>query len=298
MPTIRTIIIMLALVLSHNVLRAQNTELKKDSGYVAIAEGGRMYWEAYGEGTPLILVHGHTLDRRMWRQQIPVFAQHYRVITPDMRGYGKSSRQQDGMHVTHVDDLITLMDSLHIDKAHIVGLSMGGFITSEMLALHPERMITCTLASGNLRNRKGPSEPMDSVELAESAKGIQEVLRQGVDNWKKEWIEKLITGGGSNAESIREELTAMVGDWDAFQITHHELRLYYANDALPVLKEKCPAVPTMYLSGENEHKKRSSQLKYTPNWSFVVIPDCGHMSNMEQPGVFNHVVLKFLKGTE
>ncbi len=286
------------MALAFAIGHAQETELKKDSGYVAIVEGGKMYWEAYGSGTPLILLHGHTLDRRMWRQQIAYFAKEYRVITPDMRGYGRSSKQKDGMNVTHVDDLLTLMDSLHIGKAHIVGLSMGGFITSEVLALRPERMITCTLASGNLRNRKGPSEPMDDAERAESERNIKAVLNKGIDNWKKEWIEQLVGGGGSKAENIRKDVTMMVTDWDAFQITHHELRLYYANDALPILKYKCPDVPTLYLSGENEHKRMSSQLKYTPNWTFTVIPDCGHMSNMEQPDEFNRIVLSFIKDHE
>ena len=58
------------------------------------------------------------------------------------------------------------MDSLQIDKAHIVGLSMGGFVAGDMVALHPERMLSCTMASGMIRNSPGPSEPMDSLATA------------------------------------------------------------------------------------------------------------------------------------
>lgn len=283
-------------------LKAQNQNafetqiaLPKDSGYVNIAEGGKMYWESYGDGYPLVLVHGHTLDRRMWREQIPVFSKKFKVIVPDMRGYGRSTKQGEGMKVTHMDDLITLIDSLHIKKAHFVGLSMGGFIVSDLVALHPERLKTCILASGNLRSVKGPSEPMDSTETAESTENILHVLAEGVDKWKEDWIEKLVKGGGSNAENIRTELSKMIYDWDAWQITHHELRLYYAREALPVLKETCPQVPTLFLSGENEHKRRSSIMNYFPNSEFSVLPDCGHMSNMEQPELFNKTVLDFIE---
>lgn len=279
-------------------LTINSQELYKDSGYVDVPEGGKLYYEAYGKGTPMILIHGHTLDRRMWRQQIPRFAKRFRVITPDMRGYGRSSRQHEDQTATHVDDLIALMDALGLSKAHVVGLSMGGFIASDMLAMYPERMITCVLASGNLRSVKGPSEPVDEAERAESDAKIREVLEMGIDKWKRDWIDKLIKGGGSKAEGIRSELTAIINDWDAWQLVNHEPRLYYAREALPVLQEKMPEVPTLFLSGEMEHKKPASLMKYIPNSEFEVILDCGHMSNMEQPDKFNKAVITFIERNE
>ncbi|MBQ5638389.1 MAG: alpha/beta hydrolase, partial [Alistipes sp.] len=64
----------------------------RQRGYVAVDEG-RLYYEISGEGsTPLIFVHGHSLDRRMWREQVRFFEQHYRVIVYDARGYGRSSK--------------------------------------------------------------------------------------------------------------------------------------------------------------------------------------------------------------
>jgi len=270
-------------------------EVCKDSGYVALIENGYMYYEAYGEGEPLIFVHGHTLDRRMWKAQIMAFAKRYRVYTPDMRGYGRSSRLHENQHTTHVDDLITFMDSLHISKAHVIGLSMGGFITADMVAMYPERLLTCVMASGSLRSVKGPSEPIDSVELAESDAAIQKVLDTGIDRWRKDWIEKLIKGGGTKAETIRADLTQMVYDWDAFHLVHHEPRLYYAREASSRLKARRPDVPALFLSGEYEHKKPSSMMKSLPCSEFQVLPDCGHMNNMEQPELFNQAILDFLR---
>lgn len=287
----RTLLSLIALAIS---LFSDAQSLQKDSGFVSVPHDGKIYYEAYGEGEPFILLHGHTLDRRMWRPQIEAFAKKYRVITPDMRGYGRSSRQYEGLNTTHADDLVAFMDSLKITKAHILGLSMGGFISADMVCMYPERMLSCVMASGSLRSRKGPSEPMDSLEAAESSAAIQKVLNQGIDNWRKEWIEQLVKGGGSNAENIRKDLTQMIYDWDAWQLVHHELRIFYAREALPILQKKCPSVPCLFLSGENEHKKRPGMMKYLPNSDFQVLPDCGHMNNMEQPELFNKAILNFL----
>lgn len=268
----------------------------RESGYVPVSGGGRIYYESYGEGVPVILLHGHTLDRRMWTGQLKDFAARYRVVVPDFRGYGKSSSQKEGMKFTHVDDLVTLMDSLRIDKAHIVGLSMGGFIAGDMVGMYPERMLSCVMCSGAMKtNYKSPSEPMTAEELERKRASIADVQALGVDRWKYEWIDKLVYGGGSQAGRIRPAVTEMVMDWDGFQLTHIESRLYYGHEAFDRLKSRRPSVPTMYLSGETEHKGRMKMLDYLPDSRQVELPDCGHMSNMERPELFNRTVLDFLR---
>ena len=81
---------------------------------------GSLYYEEAGTGAPVIFVHGHSLDHRMWDEQFSVLAKKYRVIRYDLRGYGISSSQTEDYQFTHAGDLVTLMDSLHIKKAHIV----------------------------------------------------------------------------------------------------------------------------------------------------------------------------------
>lgn len=258
-----------------------------ERGYVTMSHGGRMYYEAEGEGEPILFLHGHTLDMRMWEPQLEAFKHDYRVIRVDFCGYGHSSDQEEGVQFTYVDDVVTLMDSLHLDRVHLVGLSMGSFVASEMVALHSDRLITALLASGNIRKRKGPSEPMDSIESAARDVEIAAIREQGVDNWKHDWIEQLITGGGSNSESIRESLTQQVMDWNGWQLLHKEARLYYGYEAWDSLKARQPELPVLILSGEQEHKGKNPMLPYLPNGRQVIIPDCGHMSNMERAEEFN-----------
>ena len=131
---------------------------KTESGYIPSSGGASLYYEMKGSGPEtLIFLHGHSLDTRMWNAQFDVFAKEYRVVRFDFRGYGKSSQQREDFQFTHLDDVITLMDSLRIEKAHIVGLSMGSFVAGDMLALAPQRMLSCVMASGGIHPSKGPA---------------------------------------------------------------------------------------------------------------------------------------------
>ena len=102
---------------------------------IPIADGGVMYYEETGSGEPVLLLHGHTLDRRMWDGQVEYLKESFRLIVPDMRGYGKTTDPREGYQFTHMDDILTLMDSLHIEKAHVVGLSMGAYVAGDMQSL-------------------------------------------------------------------------------------------------------------------------------------------------------------------
>ena len=86
----------------------------------------KLYYEELGEGEPLILLHAHTVDRRMWDDVFFKLAKKYRVIRYDLRGYGKSDMPEVGFGFLQADDLCNFMDALHIKKAHLAGLSLGG----------------------------------------------------------------------------------------------------------------------------------------------------------------------------
>ena len=263
------------------------------SGYIPVSDGGQIYYESVGEGTPVVLLHGHTLDLRMWDPQVqPLLDAGYRVIRPEMRGYGHSSKQVPGQQFTHLDDMMTVLDSLHLDKVHVVGLSMGSFVASEMVAMHADRLLTATLASGNIRNMPGPSTPFDSLELARKDSVIAANVALGIDRWKADWIDRLVKGGGSNSESIRASVTAQVNDWDGWQLFNREMRNYYGYEAWDTLRARQPQLPVLILSGIKEGKGKNPMLQYLPNSRQVIIDDCGHMSNMEKPDEFTRLILE------
>src|SRR5689334_13901882 len=88
----------------------------------AEVNGTQLYYEMAGQGEPLVLIHGRLLHSGQWDEQFLEFAQHYRVIRHDVRGFGKSRMRDSG---SDVEDLRALLDYLHIDHAHLLGLSMG-----------------------------------------------------------------------------------------------------------------------------------------------------------------------------
>lgn len=259
---------------------------------------GSLYYEEAGSGVPLILIHGHSLDRRMWDEQFAEFARHYRVIRYDLRGYGKSSSQTEDFQFTHAEDLIVLMDSLHISQAHLVGLSLGGEVGADMLGWFPERVKSAVLASGNARLSAGPSQPMTAAEHKRYNEKIARNQAMGVDALKRRWFNQLMKMGGSCRERMRVPLWQMIDGWDAWQSFHKEVRTVAAMDAFVQLKKNRPRIPVLILEGRapgNWYSSHPEMLKYLPNGRLHVIPDCGHMLNMERPAEFNKVVLDFLR---
>ena len=269
------------------------------SGYVPISGKSKMYYEQKGEGEPVIFLHGHSLDTRMWDPQWEVFAKKYHVIRLDFRGYGKSSDQIEDFQFTHVDDLIELMNYLKIEKAHIIGLSMGSKVAGDMLAMYPERMLSCTMCSASIHGAPGPSTPITEEERAQREKEIEDLKKKGIDNYKKEWHKMLMSSGGSQREKMSLPLYHMIKDWSVWQQLHREIRCYYGNEAWDELKRKGTVdVPTLLVRGENDVKYKNrvmSELKCLPNGLYVIVKDCGHMLNMDRVDEFNELVLNFLE---
>ncbi|MBR4226623.1 MAG: alpha/beta hydrolase [Candidatus Methanomethylophilaceae archaeon] len=110
--------------------------------------GIRMHYEEEGEGTPVVLVTGFSGDTTFFKQLIPELSQRYRVIVFDNRGAGTTEYGKDDIDCQDlVDDVLALMDHLHVFRAHMLGWSMGGHIAQEFAIQHPERLLTLTLVS-------------------------------------------------------------------------------------------------------------------------------------------------------
>lgn len=267
---------------------------------VAIVHGAGLAWEAAGQGEPLILLHGHSFDRRMWDPQFAELAAKYRVIRYDLRGYGLSDMPVEGRDFNHADDLSGLMNALGIPKAHIVGLSLGGFVGLDFLALHPDRALTVTIASGGVYGGPGSSTfPLDEAGKARYLAGIEEIRKTGIAAHKSRWRDALLASAGSRAEKIRPLLAAMIHDWSAWQPLHIEPPLVLGRPALERIAREKPQVPALFLNGGTEPEvpdKGILEIKNAvPNLRVVYIPEAGHLSSMEQPEAFTGALLDFLR---
>jgi len=264
----------------------------------ALPGGGTMYYEVYGEGTPVLLLHGHSLDHRMWAGQVELLKDKYKVIVPDMRGYGLSSDPEEGYQFTHLDDVLALLDKLGIQKVHVIGLSMGAYVAGDFLGMHPERLLSCTMLGGEPCTFTGPSRPRSEKEKAQRRKQIAKT-RKNVERYKREHVKDLLEACYSgNVERIREELTQEIMDWRAWQALHVTGRVYYGLDAYKKLVERRPKVPTLIVYGSAETNRTADALYFLPNGRQMIFDHCGHMVNLEQPELLNATLLLWLEEQE
>ncbi len=102
-------------------------------------EGCALHYEEYGQGDPLVLLHGLGSSCQDWELQVPVLSRHYRVIVMDIRGHGRSDKPHDGYQIaTFSADLLALLEHLHTGPVHFVGLSMGGMVGFQFAVDHPQ----------------------------------------------------------------------------------------------------------------------------------------------------------------
>ena len=114
---------------------------------LANVNGTDIYYEVHGSGPPLVLAHGVGGNHAIWWQQIPYLSQRYTVVTFDHRGFGRSKEIPDGPHrKDYVGDLCGLLDYLEIDRAALIGQSMGGTSCLAMTGWHPERVAALVMS--------------------------------------------------------------------------------------------------------------------------------------------------------
>ena len=130
-------------------------------------DGVKLYYEETGKGIPIVFIHEFAGDYRSWENQVRYFARYYRCITVNARGYPPSDVPKDGEKYSQDrarDDIRAVLDALKIDKAHIVGLSMGGFATLHFGFTYPERARSLVIAGCGYG-----AEPDKRAQFAEEA---------------------------------------------------------------------------------------------------------------------------------
>src|SRR5215213_7322991 len=148
-------------------------KMHRETG-MAEVNGARIYYEVAGEGEPLVLVHAGIADSRMWEGQFKAFAERYRVIRHDMRGFGRTALV-DGAY-SHHEDLRTLLDKLKVERAHLVGCSMGGGAVLDFALEYPQRVGNLVLvgsAVGGFGPDIDPPRQWDEILAAEQAGDLE-----------------------------------------------------------------------------------------------------------------------------
>lgn len=275
---------------------AGHPEVKR--GFIAL-DCGKLFYEELGKGEPVIFIHGHSFDHYQWDPQFYEFAKNYRAIRYDVRGYGRSSMPAEFSSASHATDLIKMMDALKIKRAHLVGLSMGGYIATDMLALYHDRLLSVTLASGDVWNGSpGPSSPWTLELIRRRRKEIEDYKTNGAFNNKLEWFNALTTRNGKIIEQLRQPVWQMIYKWGAWQPLHVEPRFLLGTSVLKFLRKQQVTVPVMVLTGDADAHNTSVMPEFVPSVKTVILPNAGHVSNLENPAAFNKAVLQFISNSK
>ena len=245
-----------------------------------------------GDGSiPIIFLHGFPFDKTMWQGQLDFFKSSYRLIAVDIRGFGKSTDEESLLSIDmFADDLVTFMDTLHIDKAIVCGLSMGGFITLNAMKRFPSRFEALILCDTQCI--------ADSPEVkVKRSENIKEIEADGVANYNEGFIKSVFNKDAlANKTELVEQLRSVV-----FYNSQHVISQGLV--ALGRRSETCSSlskihIPTLIICGKGDQVTPLAQSKFMNKHIkgsiLKVIENAGHVSNLEQPKEFNKHLNEFL----
>lgn len=256
------------------------------SGFAEI-NGGKIYYEVAGAGHALVLIHGGQMDRRMWDEQFTLFSQSYRVVRYDVRGFGKSPASTNVY--ADENDLAALLKFLHVDKAYIVGLSLGGRVAIDFALAHPDMVDAIVPVAPGLSGFHFSPDPSDEDSWRAALAGDWQRV---TDDWLNNDYMKPAMQNPKIAPRLRQL---------AFENAHENLDNPLLEAMLnPPAIDRLPNVktPTLIIVGNRDvndiHEICGLLYARIPGAKEVVIQNSGHIVNMEQPEVFNRAVLEFL----
>jgi pimeloyl-ACP methyl ester carboxylesterase len=263
--------------------------LSTQTGFAEV-NGTRLYYERAGSGHPIVLVHGFSLDTRMWNDQFEAFARRYHVIRYDLRGFGQSAPPQ-GRPYRHSDDLRALLAYLQIAHADVVGLSMGGGVALDFALDHPERVRALVLVDSTLGGYTF------SDEWERDIRPVWATGRaQGIEAAKAAWQAHPLFEPIRQNPAAARAFARIVGDYSGWHFGGRDSEQARSVSAMQRLAEV--RAPTLVVVGERELRDfldiADALAQGIPGARKVVLPNVGHMSNMEAPEAFNEAVLNFL----
>lgn len=248
--------------------------------------------EIRGRGSPLLLIHGWTLDQRVFAPQFADFSRRYRTISFDRRGCGKSSGEPDLSR--ELEDIDAVLDATCGDTpVHILGMSQGGRLAMRYAVTRPGRVRSMVLQGPALdqfepEEREGERVPLEEYTALAKAGELEELRRR--------WLRhpKMSYGIHGRAAELLAEIVSGYEARDLLELSPQSFD--FPEDVQAALKDL--EVPTLLLTGtgETDARKQISAriLALMPAAEELMRPGCGHMSNLGDPALFNRFVLAFL----
>lgn len=263
----------------------------------------RLHYEEAGSGTPIVFVHEFAGDWRAWEPQMRHFSRRHRCLTYSARGYLPSDVPKDVNAYSQenaVQDILAVMDAAKIDRAHIVGLSMGGFATLHFGLTAPERALSLTVAGAGYAAEKSTQEIM----RAKSRATADEFEKIGAKEMAKTYALGATRVQLQN-KSPRgwQEFATQLGEHDTLGAANTMRGVQASRPSIYDFEEqlKQMRVPTLVINGDEDHQciQPGIFLKKTiPACGLLMLPKTGHTINLEEPDWFNLFLADFIATVE
>jgi len=264
------------------------------TGFAPVA-GGQLYYEVSGIGHPLLLVHAGVADLRMWDDQVAYFAQHYRVIRYDERGFGRTTTEN--VSFSNRQDIFDLLAHLGVERTYIMGLSRGGVIALDFTIEHPEMVDALINVAGGISGFDAEllSEEMALEEQMEAAENRND-FAAAAQLVVRGWADGPFQPEGRASQAVRDKVYAMTLD-------NYQNHFQESTDPQPlqppaISRLDAVAVPMLVIAGALDESIPTAAMRHlaqsVPAAKLEVFPDTAHMVNMEQPERFNAIVGAFL----
>lgn len=252
-----------------------------------VSDGTRIRYMDIGSGAPVVLIHGFSVNAEMnWGMIIPQLSPEFRVIAFDHRGHGKSEKPHgaDDYGLRMVRDVENLLDHLGLERAHIVGYSMGGAIAAKFLTMHPDRVSSAVLGGfgwTELRHPQSRAPLADALEaVADTGGSISHVILKTLG--LRDTTAIGAQGRAALDANDPRALAAVMRAIDELAVTREVLRANY--------------VPTLVLIGERDVYRQGtdSLAAVKPNAELEILPGASHITALQDPG-FTRAILDFLR---
>ena len=246
--------------------------------------GADLYFEVDGSGPAVVLVHGFSLDARMWDEQVPALRDIATVIRYDVRGFGRSSLPEPDVLYAQSADLVALLDHLDVADAVLVGLSMGGLIVLHTAVIAPSRVRGLVLLDALLDEVEWDAESDIAMDAAAAA-----AVNDGTAEAKAVWLQHPLFAPARRNPELASRLARQVEPYTCFHWTHTDPRAPL--EPSPYAKLEQISAPTTVVIGELDvpcfHEMASVLARRIPDARLITVPDAGHMVNLEAPELVN-----------
>jgi pimeloyl-ACP methyl ester carboxylesterase len=267
--------------------------------YATTDDGVRLYFEETGTGTPVIFVHEFAGDLRSFESQLRHFGKRYRTLAYNARGFPPSDVPEHVSSYSQIraaDDILSVLDHIGAPKAHIVGLSMGGFATLHFGLRHPKRALSLCVGGCGYG-----AEPDKREIFRAEADAIAATLRKdGMQAFAERYAYGPTRVQFENKDPRgHAEFKRMLAEHSAIGSANTQAGVQKERPSLYTLTEEMGriTVPTLIITGDEDWPclVPGILMKQTiPTAALSVMPNCGHAINIEEPEEYNRIVGDFL----